>query len=299
VLENNLIRETKMTVEKNYKAELVGVFGYPVAENPTIIMQEAAFKALGLNFRYLNIEVRPEDLQTAFQGLRAFNMKGINLTIPHKVEVLKYLDVVADDARLIGAVNTVYRQGNQLFGENTDGKGFITSLRLDAAADPKGKKVVVLGAGGAARAITVELALAGASQITVVNRDKKRGLTLVNLLNAKTQTPASFVPWDSTYAIPDGTDVLVNATSIGLYPDINARPNLDYDTIRPGMIVCDVIPNPPHTILLKEAQKRGAKTLDGLGMLVHQGTIGFKIWTGMEAPVEVMKTALMNEFGLI
>jgi len=288
-----------MSVEKNYKAELVGVFGHPVAENPTIIMQEAAFKALGLNFRYLTIEVRPEDLQTAVQGLRAFNMKGINLTIPHKVEVLKYLDVIAEDARLIGAVNTVYRQGDQLFGENTDGKGFITSLRQDAASDPQGKNVVVLGAGGAARAITVELALAGANQITVVNRDKNRGETLVSLLNTKTRVKASFIPWDSTYAVPAGTDVLVNATSIGLYPDIHARPNLDYDTILPTMIVCDVIPNPPHTIFLKEAEKRGAKTLDGLGMLVHQGTIGFKIWTGMEAPAEVMKNALKQEFGLI
>ena len=287
-----------MTNEKNYKAELVGVFGYPVAENPTIIMLEAAFQALGLNFRYLTIEVRAEDLATAIKGMRAFNMKGINLTIPHKVEVLKYLDVIADDARLMGAVNTVYRQGDQLFGENTDGKGFITSLRLDANTDPKGKQVVVLGAGGAARAITVELALAGANHITVVNRDEGHGQALVHLLNTKTPTKAKFIPWQSRLMVPEDTHILVNATSIGLFPDINASPNIDYDTIHPNMIVSDVIPNPPHTVFLKEAEKRGARVLDGLGMLVYQGSIGFKIWTGMDAPVEVMKAALMKEFGI-
>ena len=287
-----------MSTEKNYKPELVGVFGCPVAENPTVVMMEAAFNALGLNFRYLNIEVRPEDLQTAFQGLRAFNMKGINLTIPHKVEVLKYLDVVADDARLMGAVNTVYLKGGKLFGENTDGKGFITSLHLDANFDPSGKNVVVLGAGGAARAITVELALHGARQISVVNRGRDRGMELVNLLSSRTPVKALFTPWDAAFAVPDETHVLVNATSIGLFPDVDARPNLDYSTIHPGLIVCDVIPNPPHTVFLKEAKKRGARTFDGLGMLVHQGTIAFKLWTGSDAPVEVMKMALMKEFGL-
>jgi len=281
---------------KNYKAELVGVFGYPVAENPTIVMQEAAFKAKGLNFRYLTIEVRPEDLETAVKGLRAFNMRGINLTIPHKVEVLKYLDSVAEDAKLMGAVNTVYRNGNKLFGENTDGKGFLTSLRNDGRMDPRGKQFVILGAGGAARAITVELALAGAKKITVVNRDKSRGQTLVDLLNAKTPVEAQFVLWNTRYAIPRDTDVLVNATSIGLYPNIHEKAQIDYDTIQAGMTVCDVIPNPPHTAFLSEAKKRGAKTLDGLGMLVYQGTIGFKLWTGEEAPVDAMKEALMKEF---
>lgn len=154
----------------NYQAELVGVFGHPVSENPTVVMQEAGFRALNLNWRYLTIEVLPKDLGNAMQGLRAMNMKGINLTIPHKVEVLKYLDEVKPDAALMGAVNTVVRVGDKLVGENTDGKGFMRSLTQDAMVDPKGKQVLVLGAGGAARSITVELALAGARQITLVNR---------------------------------------------------------------------------------------------------------------------------------
>jgi shikimate dehydrogenase len=190
----------------------------------------------------------------------------------------------------------VHRQGERLIGENTDGKGFLKSLREDAGVDPNGKRVVVLGAGGAARAITVELALAGAQHITIVNRSAGRGQTLVNLLTQETPVDAEFVLWEGSYGVPQGVDVLVNATSIGLYPNVQDYPNLDYDTIHPAMTVCDVIPNPPHTPFLKEARQRGAKTLDGLGMLVNQGAIGFKIWTGHDAPVEVMHQALREAF---
>ena len=281
----------------NYKFELVGVFGYPVAENPTCVMQEAAFAELGLQWRYLTVEVRPEALPDAMRGVRAFGMQGINLTIPHKVEVLKYLDEVSPDAALMGAVNTVRRAGDRLIGENTDGKGFLRSLREDAGVDPAGKRVVVLGAGGAARAVTVELALAGAAHITVVNRTPGRGQELATLLNQKTPIKADFVPWEGTYALPVDTDVLVNATSIGLYPNVNDRPDLDYDAISPDMTVCDVIPNPPHTPFLKEAEARGARALDGLGMLVYQGAIAFHMWTGVEAPIDVMRRALEEIFG--
>lgn len=287
-----------MAEEVNYKAELVGVFGFPVAENPTIVMQEAAFQALNLNWRYLTIEVRPEHLADAMIGLRAFNMRGINLTIPHKVAVMQYLDDVSPDARLIGAVNTVRRQGERLIGENTDGKGFLVSLKSEAKVDPAGKSVVVLGAGGAARAITVELALAGAAKITVVNRSAERGLTLVDQLNQKTPAQASFVSWQGVYSIPAGADILVNATSIGLYPDVTASPQINYEDISPSMVVCDVIPNPPRTPFLAQAEARGAKTLDGLGMLVAQGAIGFKMWTGENAPEHVMRQALSEAFGL-
>jgi len=286
-----------MSKESNYKAELVGVFGQPVAENPSVLMQEAAFRALGLNWRYLTIEVYPEDLPDAMRGLRAFNMKGINLTMPHKVEVLKYLDEVTENARLMGAVNTVRCEGKRLIGENTDGKGFMRSLREDAQVDPAGKHVVVLGAGGAARAITVELALAGAAHLTVVNRSVERGQSLVRLLNERTPVTAEFVPWKGAYSIPPATDVLVNSTSIGLFPNVNDRPDIDYDTIMPNMTVCDVIPNPPHTPFLKEAEARGAHTLDGLGMVVYQGAIGFKMWTGRDAPTAVMRAALGAAFG--
>lgn len=287
-----------MSHQANYKAELVGAFGHPIAENPTGLMQEAAFRKLGLNWRYLLIEVHREDLADAIKGMRAFNMRGVNLTIPHKVAVLQYLDEVSDDARLMGAVNTVRREGNRLIGENTDGKGFLRSLSEDAGVNPAGKRIVVLGAGGAARAVTVELALAGAAHITVVNRTPERGKTLVKLLNNQTPVQADFVRWDGPYALPAGTDVLVNATSIGLYPNVTHKPDLDYNTLSAAMTVCDVIPNPPRTPLLKEAEARGARTLDGLGMLVNQGAIAFKMWTGHDAPTDVMHQALAQAFGL-
>jgi shikimate dehydrogenase len=285
-----------MAKKTNYQAELVGVFGQPVAENPTIVMQEAAFKAAGLNFRYLNLEVASEDLSTAMKGLRAMNFRGINCTIPHKVAVLKYLDEIAEDAKLIGAVNTIVNDGGKLIGANTDGKGFLRSLKEDARVNPRGKRVVILGAGGAARAIAVELALAGASAITIVNRSAARAKPLVKLLNTRTAAKASFILWNKPFVVSENTDILVNATSIGLYPKVKEKPQLNYDSIKAKMVVCDVIPNPPDTPFLQEARKRGAKTLDGLGMLVYQGAIGFKLWTGKKASVEVMRKALEEAF---
>lgn len=283
---------------KNYMYNLVGAFGDPIAENPTRVMFEAAFRKLNLQWMYLNINVKGGNLRDAVRGLRAMNFSGINLTIPHKVQVIKYLDDVSDDAALMGAVNTVRREGEMLVGENTDGKGFITALTVDAAVDPKGKQVVLLGAGGAARAISVELALAGVKEIVVVNRTEKRGKELTSLLNKKTHTHARYEKWDRTYRVPDGTDILVNATSIGLFPDVEARPDIDYESIVRGMSVCDVIPNPPRTPFLTEAEKRGAHTIDGLGMLVYQAAIAFRMWTGVEAPVDEMKKAIRGEFGL-
>ena len=224
-------------------------------------------------------------------------MRGINLTIPHKVEVLKYLDEVSPAAELMGAVNTVVRIGDKLKGENTDGKGFMRSLTVDAKMDPKGKKIVVLGAGGAARAITVELALAGAKCITIVNRSESRGQILTDLLNSNTLTKTDFQIWKETYSVPSDTDIFINATSIGLSPNIDDKPDINYQSITSKMLVCDVIPT-PMTIFLAEARKRGANILDGLGMLVYQGAIGFKIWTGLDAPIAVMHQALSKAFGV-
>src|ERR1022692_2580301 len=157
-------------MSKDFTSELVACLGDPVRENPTGVMLEAAFRALGLTWRYLTIEVPSAKLREAVTGIRALGMRGANLTIPHKVAVMEYLDQIAPDAALIGAVNTVRREGDRLIGENTDGKGFLRGVREEAGIDPAGKHIVVLGAGGAARAITVELALAGAGRITIWNR---------------------------------------------------------------------------------------------------------------------------------
>lgn len=281
----------------NYKYELVGVLGYPVAENPTCVMQEAGFAALGLQWRYLTMEVRPEALPDAMRGVRALGMRGINLTIPHKVAVMALLDDIAPDAKLIGAVNTVRREGDRLIGENTDGKGFLRGLR-ESGIEPSGKRIIVLGAGGAARAITVELALAGAAELTVINRSVDRGQALVADLKSRTGANAQFKPWSTTVAIGPETDVLVNATSIGLYPDIDATPDVDLKSARTDLLVCDVIPNPPETRLVQAARAQGLQTLTGLPMLVYQGTIGFEMWTGQPAPEAAMKRALEQALGI-
>lgn len=281
----------------NYKYELVGVLGYPVAENPTCVMQEAAFAELGLQWRYLNIEVKPEALPDAIRGVRAMGMKGINLTIPHKVAVMSLLDEISPDAALIGAVNTVRRVDDRLIGENTDGKGFLRGLR-EVGIEPRGKHIVVLGAGGAARAITVELALAGAAELFVINRGIDRGTALVADLKARTGANAKFGPWRDAYSISPATDILVNATSIGLYPDIEAMPAVDLKAARPDLLVCDVVPNPPDTRLIRTARAMGLKTLTGLPMLVYQGAIGFEMWTGCQAPEAAMMRALEQAFGL-
>lgn len=281
-----------MTV--NYKEELVGVFGYPVAENPTCVMQNAAFEAAGLFWRYLTMEVKPQDLPAALNGMRAMGFRGINCTIPHKVAVIPLLDDVMPDARLIGAVNTIRRDGDKLIGQNTDGKGFMRGLREQL--DPAGKRVVILGAGGAARAITVELALAGAAELIVVNRSHERGAGLVEHLRQNVKANARLVDWTATYPVGADTDVLVNATSIGLYPDVDAMPAVNLDAARGDLLVCDVIPNPPDTPLIKLAQGRGMRTITGLPMLVYQGSIGFAMWTGVQPDEAVMKAALEKAF---
>lgn len=283
----------------NFKAELVGCFGQPVAENPTGAMQEAAFHALGLNWRYLTVEVPPSKLRDAIVGVRAFGMQGVNLTIPHKVAVIEHLDEIAPDAAIIGAVNTVRREGDRLIGENTDGKGFLRGVRTDAGVDPRNKRVVVLGAGGAARAIVTELALAGASDVLVLNRSVSRGEQMVAELVSKTKTPIRFEPWRGTYAVLDDTDILVNATSIGLYPEVDSMPPVDLSGAHPGMLVCDVVFNPPETRLIQAARKRGLPVLHGQAMLVYQGVIGFELWTGRMAPEAVMKQALREALGLV
>ena len=280
---------------RSFKQEIVGVFGQPVAENPTQAMMEPAFRDRGLDWRYLTLEVAPDDLGNAIRGMRAMGFRGINLTIPHKVAVIQHLDRTTQSAGLMGAVNCVVRQGDELIGENTDGKGFVQSLR--DVCDPTGKRVVILGAGGAARAIGVELALAGAGNITIVNRGRSRGEDLAKLLTEVIRIQAQYEPWDGDYVVPVGTEVVVNATSIGLYPDVDARVPLDVGSLKAGMIVADVIPNPPGTRLVRDAEQAGCKVLDGLGMLVNQGVIGFKLWTGVDPDPGVMRRALEEVFG--
>lgn len=279
---------------RNFLSELVGSFSEGANGNPTVAMIEAAFAHHGLNWRYINCEVPPVKLADAVKGARAMGWRGFNCSIPHKVAVIEHLDGLGESAAIMGAVNCAVNRGGKLIGENTDGKGFLKSLL--EVVDPKGKTVVMFGAGGAARAIGVELALAGATRITVVNRGAARGEPLVKLLNEKTKARASLVVWPKAYAIPAGTDIVVNATSIGL-GNGNQPLDIDVKSLQPGMVVADVIVDPPDTRFLRDARAQGSTVIDGLGMLVNQGVIGVKYWTGKDVDPEAMRKKLTEIFG--
>lgn len=283
-----------MPGQRHFLSRLTGSFATPADENPTVAMIEAAYRHHGIDARYINCEVAPEHLGDAVRGARAMGWIGFNCSIPHKVAVIAHLDGLAPSAAIIGAVNCAVHRDGRLIGENTDGQGFVASLR--EVVDPAGKAVVLLGAGGAARAIAVETALAGAASITVVNRDAGRGADLVALINGKTPARADLVAWNGSYAVPATAGILVNATSIGLFPDVEARPDLVPDSLRPGLIVADVIPNPPRSRLIRDAEARGCTVLDGLGMLVNQGVISIRLWTGVDAEPKVMRREVEEIF---
>lgn len=263
--------------------------------NPTVAMVEAAFAHHGLNWRYINLEVKPEDLSAAVRGAKAMGYRGFNCSMPHKVSVIPYLDGLGESASIIGAVNCVVRRESQFIGENTDGKGFLRSL--SSLADPKGKVVVLFGSGGAARAIAVELGLAGVKQITIVNRSEDRGSSLATLLREEVCIQSEWLPWCNNFRIPPNADIVVNATSIGLY-DSEARLDLDIASLNSRLIVADVIFSPAKTQLIRDAQTKGCTVLDGLGMLVNQGVIGVEFWTGIEPDVTVMKKSLKMALGI-
>ena len=279
----------------NFLSRLTGSFARPSAENPTVAMVEAAYRHHGLDWRYINCEVPPEKLADAVRGARAMGWEGFNCSLPHKVAVIEHIDGLGESAAIMRSVNCVVRRGDSYIGENTDGKGFVQSL--NGAIEPAGKTMVMFGAGGAARAIGVEMALAGVRSIRVVNRSAERGRALAALLSEKTPARAEFTPWDAVFPVPAGTDIVVNATSIGLFPDVDARLALDLDSLRPGMVVADVIPNPPQTRLIREAAARGCTVIDGLGMLINQGVIGIKYWTGVDVDPTVMRAKLEEIFG--
>jgi shikimate dehydrogenase len=279
-----------MPQEFNFLSQLTGSFSQSAAGNPTVAMIEAAYRHHGLDWRYINCEVPPQKLGDAVRGARAMGWAGFNCSLPHKVAVIEHLDGLGESAAIMRAVNCAVRRDNLYIGENTDGKGFLMSL--EGIVDPRGKRVVLFGGGGAARAIGVELALAGASSLSVVNRTAERGMELVKVINDNTPTKAELTNWQSKYKVRPDVDIVINATSIGLYAHVHDRLDVDIESLKPGMVVADVIPNPPRTHLIKDAEARGCRTVDGLGMLVNQGVIGIKYWTGVDADATVMRRKL-------
>jgi len=275
--------------------KIVKLIGYPVEHSRSPLMHNAAFQSLGLDFVYLLFSVKPPDLKEAVTGLRASNVAGANVTIPYKEEVMKYLDEITPEAKLIGAVNTIHNREGKLIGYNTDGQGFITSLLTDGKVKLEGQKVFLIGAGGAGKAVAVKLAERGVERLVITDKIVERAETLVGRLREN-------IPDCPVYALfPDdkefaktllGSTLLVNATSMGMKKGDPCVVDPEY--LHKDLFIYDVVYN-RETPLIEAAKKRGLKALGGIGMLIHQGAASFEIWTGQKAPIEVMRNKILEE----
>ncbi len=273
--------------------QIFGIMGYPIGHSLSPVMHNAAYEALGVHAVYVPFEVKPEDLGKATMCLRALGISGVNVTLPHKSGVIEFLDDLDASAKQIGAVNTIVQRGGKLYGYNTDGAGFLLSLRKDGHFDPAGKRVVVLGAGGAAAAVAMTLAGAGARKVVIANRTKSRAEVITKRVQRhhdKEALPVALDEARALYWLIKESDLLVNATSVGLTG--HATPGINPNALHPKLMVCDLIYR--ETPLLRMAKKKGLKTLDGLGMLVSQGAKSFEIFTGKRAPFKVMRNAAEN-----
>jgi len=281
-----------MPLSINGQTKLVGLIGHPVEHSLSPAMHNSAFAALNLNWCYVLLPVLPEQLGEAVAGLRALSFVGANVTVPHKEAVMSHLDHVAPEARAAGAVNTIVVNEGRSIGYNTDWRGFLTALG-EGGFDPQGKRAVVLGAGGAARAVVYALAQAGA-QVTILNRTPARAQALIRDFSL-------LLPSTSLFALPltlqtleertADAHLLVNTTPVGLWPEVDQSPWPE-DLAFPGhLTVFDLVYNPRQTELLRQARTVGARVIGGLGMLVHQGAAAFELWTGEKAPAETMYEA--------
>ncbi|HYI44782.1 MAG TPA: shikimate dehydrogenase [Actinomycetota bacterium] len=264
-----------------------GIIGWPLEHTLSPVIHNAAFRNMGIDWIYLAWPVAPEVLAPAVGGLRALGAIGVNVTMPHKEAVIAHLDEVSGDARTVGAVNTIQLLGDKFIGHNTDVDGFRQFLVDDAGVDLSGRRSLVLGAGGAARAVVKALDDLGAGEITVAARRPERG---ANLLELATRGPATVVAWKEAETRAGEFDVVINATPVGT----GSGDPLPGTNFHPGQIVIDLIYDPPTTALVEKAKAQGAEAWGGLGMLVHQAAASFRIWTGQEAPIEIMSAAALH-----
>ena len=273
---------------------VAGLFGYPVTHSASPPMHNAAFAALGIDAVYVPFSVAPESVGAALAGVRALGLLGVNVTVPLKERIAPHLDEISERSRAVGAVNTVVvREDGTLYGDSTDGPGFLRALAAEGVAVGPDSRVVCLGAGGSARAVVYALADAGA-RVTVANRGRARAETLAAVFS---HLPGRIAVADLTEAgvgaaLADA-DVLVNTTSAGMHPNEDEMPPVPTDALRAGLLVSDLIYNPAETRLLALARARGCRVQNGVEMLVQQGTISFALWTGVEPPADVMRTAVL------
>jgi len=271
-------------------AKVLGVIGYPIEHSLSPPMHRAALKELGLDYHYDKFEVKPEELENFVSDARE-NFLGFNVTVPHKVEIIKFLDNLSKEAELIGAVNTVKFENDSATGFNTDGIGAIRALE-EAGQQANGKKVLILGAGGASRAISFQLAMEGA-EISICDKAGDKAEELAAEIMKKLNKDVRILDFPIKEKL-DEFDILINATPVGMSPNIDNSP-LPREFLNPSLTVMDIVYNPLETKLLKEAREAGCKTVNGTGMLVNQGAESLRIWLGVEAPVETMRNALLNE----
>lgn len=278
----------------NGSTEIYGLIGYPVRHTFSPLIHNAAFKTLGINAVYLPFEIRPEALESVMRCVGALGIRGLNITVPYKEKVLKYLDEIDREADLIGAVNTIVVKNGKLKGFNTDGKGFVKSLQDEFGIFPKGKRFFIMGAGGASRAVSFSLALQDAGRIVLVDDAADKAVALAKSLVRHTACDAIALKKDSK-AMKEmilNSDVFINATPCGMKP--HDPKVIDPDLLHKNLLVYDVIYNPRTTTLLRDARNKGAKTANGIGMLLNQGMLSFSLWTDKKAPVHVMKKALVG-----
>jgi len=275
------------------KTRLCGIIGDPIEHTMSPVMHNAAFKKLGLDYVYVPFRVKQEELGGAIEGMKALNITGLNVTIPHKVAVIQFLDELDYLADKIGAINTVVNDGGVLKGYNTDATGFLQSL-LDRGIEPEGKRVVVLGAGGASRAISFILAERGSS-LVILNRTLDKAKICADRISEVSQREATALKLDkeNLAAAISEADILINTTSVGMSPNVNETP-VASDLLRPDLVIFDIVYNPIKTRLYREAEVAGAVTISGLDMLVWQGALAFEKWTGLKAPVEIMKEKVIK-----
>lgn len=270
-----------------------GIFGWPISHTASPAMHNTAFRHLGLDAVYVPFHVPPGDIKRAVKSIIPLGISGVNITVPYKEVAFKLVDEVSRESRLIGAVNTIVVQGDKLIGHNTDGKGFIHAIREELSFTPRGKKVVVIGAGGSARAVTFQLVIEGVSSLTVVNRTLSRAKLLCQRLK-KGFTHChieALLPRDERlFDLIDEANLLVNATSCGMKK--NDPLLINPSSLHPRLLVYDLIYNLSETKLLKEARRKNLRCANGLSMLIHQGALSFELWTGRKAPIKIMRQSL-------
>ncbi len=277
------------------KTNVVGVIGDPVEHSLSPPMHNAAFRHLNMDYVYVPYHVKKGTLNDAISGAKSLNIKGLNITIPHKTDVMKYLDSLDKSAELIGAVNTIKFDGEHAKGYNTDGIGAVKAI--EEVSSVKNKKVIILGAGGAARAISFQILMDGAESLVIANRTLKNASQLqedlVEKLNADVKSIDLGKKLENELS---DADILINTTPIGMYPNVDQEPLVKADVMHENLIVKDCVYNPLQTGLIKEAEKCNAKVVSGLKMLIYQGIEAFRIWTGVTPPVEIFENALEDQF---